>query len=488
MASAHSPRFLLLGLLAAALVAPGAHAGDGLGLPKAVAAGRFAIRPPAGLTFQTPGSPGIEAFFVGEIGGSGSASVLVMYLPGATGLPEEPAGLDAYAQEVVGGLENGALEAARMTEGGEVHLELTLDQFVGGELERMFMLQRQVPHDDGLFTLTAVCLADKAEQVAPVLRASLASFQSTEAAPAPQARVRAPAAPVTGNPAALVAAASQAMSEARLAEAIRLAEGVGADAPFLQQVGAMRIRLAANVALRNTAEVRKVVPLYMHLWREDDRPFSAHYSAMLRRGLSTFLTRLHEVDRSEFDSGARAALGQVALTAWAGPAEMVPPRITQQQDHFFAVLQTLAAGQGMAWKALEPALEKAAAEVEGFLREAASKGTQLRPDQADYQWLESSLFLPLVDALRDEDPKRYREILDLFARVGPTPQGLPATGGALQDLADQVVHDDQTFADLAYRIWDTSGSEVYARTRALLQEEGLVGLVRRTAAVMGTAP
>lgn len=486
MASAHTPRYLLLGLLAATLGAATSHAGDGLGMPKAVAAGRFAIRPPAGLIAQDPTTPGIEAFFVGEIGRAGSASVLVMYVPGSAGFPSDLAGLGAYADEVVAGLEEGELKSADMTDAGHVVIEMTLEQFVGGEPRRMFMIQRQVPHDDGLFTLTGVCLAEKASEVAPVLRASLASFRST-VAPPPRARVRAPAAPVSGNPAALVAAASQAMAEARLAEAIRLAEGVGKNAPFLQKVGAYRIRLAANMALGRTREAREVVPLYMHLWREDDRPFSAHYSAMLRRGLSVFLQRLHEQDRSKMDSGARAALGQVALTAWAGPAEMVPPRITEQQDRFFAMLRTMTAGQSGTWQAIEPALEDAAAEVEGFLRKTASDGTVLRPGQADYQWLESSLFLPLVDALRDGDPRRYREILRLFSKVGPAPEGLPATAGALQDLAGQKTG-DQTFVDLAYRIWETSGSEVYARTKILLESEGLVGLVRRSAAVMGTAP
>ena len=487
MASAHSSRSLLLGLLTASVLATATYAGHGLGMPKAVAAGRFAIRPPAGLLAQDPTTPGIEAFFVGEIGGAGSASVLVMYLPGSGGLPASPAGLDAYAEEVVAGLENGELVSSRMREAGDVDLEMTLDQFVGGELRRMHMLQRQVPHDGGLFTLTGVCLADKVDEVAPVLRRSLSSFRSTEAPPS-RAQVRAPASPITGNPAALVAAASQAMAEARLAEAVRLAEGVGRDAPFLQQVGALRIRLAANLALGRQREAREVVPLYMHLWREDTRPFSAHYSAMLRRGLSAFLLRLHEQERSKLDSGARAALGQVALTAWAGPAEMVPPRITEHQDQFFAVLRAMATGQGGTWQAIEPALQKAAAEVEGFLRKAAAAGTVLQPSQADYQWLESSLFLPLVDALRDEDPRRYQEILKLFAQVGPSPEGLPATGGALQDLAGQLSGKDQSFVDMAYRIWETSGTEVYARTRALLDEEGLVGLVRRSAAVMGTAP
>lgn len=476
-----------LGLLLALCLLPcsGLRAGPvHLGDPFPISAGRFTIRPLEGMRFQPPNTPGVEAFFVGEIEDRGPSTMLVLYLPEVGGLPTTEKGAEAHLAEVAEGLDDAAPLGVRLVEGGGVEMDFEITQLVGGTPRRMYMIQRQLEAEEGLYSLTAVCLKESAAELGEALQRCLASFTATgrgapAAAPLPTPR----------DAADRLRLAGALIPQGRLQEAHDLAAGMEDSAPFLERVGAFRVRFAALLGMARFPEARALVGPYVGLWRGDDRAFSAHYSWLLRQGTKDFLQRLHGIERSDLEPGAKAALAQVAVTVWAGPAESIPPHLTETQDRFFEALRRVGETQGpgvsLAWKALEPSLRSAASEVEDFLRRAADTGRVLGPAEADYQWLESSLFLPLVASLEAGDRRRFDEVLDLYSKVrGATP--------ALFDPADQlrrargelVEGEAVSLHEMAYRIWSSTGSGLYARTEALLEKEGLDGLLTRGAAML----
>jgi hypothetical protein len=285
--------------------------------------------------------------------------------------------------------------------------------------------------------------------------------------------------------------ASALLDQARLEEAERLAAGMPESAPFLPRLGALRLQMSAMLGMEDTRGARDLIGDYIELWRNDERPFSAHYLILLRRGMKDYLQRLHLIERSKLDSGARAALAQVALTVWAGPAQMVPPHLTEKQDQFFAALRKVGEAQGpalaAAWDALAPSLENAANEVEGFLVQSRSKGTRFSPQAQDLQWLESSLLIPLVAALKEGDLERFQKVLDLFSEVGPGSSELYRSNLALAELGEELgTGPNLSFHDLAFRLWQKAGDGLFERTRELLEAEGLEGLFRQTLSL--TAP
>lgn len=441
-----------------------------------VAGGAFEIQPLRGMRFHPPQAESVEAFFLGNVGELGPASLVVLSGGTRSEVPTSEGELAAYQREVAQGLEEPELLARTMRPPlrgfhAGTEMEFLLTQYIGGSPQRVFMIQRQMPAAEKVFLLTAVCKADAREELAPWLRRSLDSFAPHFHPPrSHQERLR---------------QASQLLDQARLDEAQQLAAGMPAEAPFLPRLGALRLRMAAYLGMGDTRGARDLIRPYLDLWRQDSRPFSSHYTILLRRGMKDYLQRLHEVERSSLDPASRAALCQVALTAWAGPAQMVPPHLTEKQDRFFAALRKVGEAQGpalaAAWEALTPSFETAVGEVESFLRKSRDQGQRFRPQEADFQWLETSLFLPLVAALKQGDLERFQKVIRLFSEVGPGSRELYRPNLDLIGAGEELgVGQTLSFHDFSFRLWSKAGEGLYQRTRTLLEEKGLEGLFQQT--------
>lgn len=455
-----------------------------LDVPFPVAGGEFQIKPIRGMRFHPPQTDSVEAFFLGELEGYGPASLVILQGGERSEIPSTPEELQSYQKEVAQGLEAPQILGSQMLPpvsgfDGGTEMEFLLTQFVGGEQKRMFMIQRQIPLGQRVFLLTSVCLASSRETLRPWLIRSLDSFASHLPPPrTPEERIQ---------------QASRLLDQGRLEEAERLAAGMAESESFLPRLGALRLRMTALLGMGDTRGARDLIGDYIELWRADSRPFSAHYLVLLRRGMKDYLQRLHAIERSKLDPGARAALAQVALTVWAGPAQMVPPYLTEKQDRFFAALQKVGEAQGpavaAAWSALAPSLENAAGEVEGFLTKSRDKGVRLDLRAADYQWLESSLMIPLVAALKQGDQDRFHRVLELFSEVGPGKSDLYRGNLALEVLGEELGSGPNlSFHDLAFRLWQKAGEGLYERTRELLESKGLVGLFQTSQDLSATSP
>jgi hypothetical protein len=461
------PLFALLPLLASSVWAEAV-----LDVAFPVSGGRYQIHPLKGMRFHPPQTEAVEAFFLGEVGDDGPVSLVVLKGGDAGELPRSSEELVAYQKQVAAGLEEarslgGRLLPPRPGMGQGIEMEIEMTQFIGGQPQRVIMLQRQLALEGQVYHLTVVCLKRSLAGLRGVLVRSLDSFSPRARSPrSPDERLR---------------IASELLLGARLEEAERMAAGMPLRAPFLPRVGALRLRMSANLAMRRTRAARDLIRPYLDLWRRDRRPFSAHYTVLLRRGVTDYLQRLHEIDRLKLDVGAQAALSQVALVAWAGPVQMVPPHLTEKQDHFFAALRKVGEAQGpalaAAWKALAPSFQSAAQEVEGFLRKASRKGENVTPGSDDYLWLESALYLPLVQALREGDLDRFRKVLEMFSGLDPAASSFYSPSKLLeQEVRTLGTGEGASFQDYAYRIWQTAGTGLYRRTQRLLEAKGLEGL------------
>lgn len=457
--------------------------------PVSLDGGKLSVRPLPGMRSQAAFTQEEVGFFLGEIPGFGSASLVILRGPKVDDLPRNRAQAEAFLQRVASGLEDpkprGAwLVAPNPRHGPGVEIEVEISQDLGDRPARMRMIQRHVEIDDETFTLSAVCLESSAQVLAPALQRSLASFGRSESRRKAQFQAM--------KPDERIQAASRAFAVGDFDEALLIAGTTSDEDPFPARVAGFRIRFSSLLALGEYSQVRSLLSPFMSLWKRDSRPFSAHYSWILRRGVADFLENLHRIERSTLPAEAKAALGSVALSTWAGPASQIPPRLTAKQSRFYSALKMATFGSGpagdLAWQAIEVPLSEASTEIETFLGTYEKEVTQgsrvVDPSDPDFQWLQTSLSLPVVEALKNGETKRAEKLLRRFEALVKKLPGVSADvprSDALSRVSEVLASQGEiSFREYDYRLWHESGQEIFEETFTLLEAEGLEGLVEKT--------
>ncbi len=440
----------------------------------------FSLRPLAGLVASPADTPEVEALWVGEVEGLGAASLNVIFFPGLTAEGAgDPAALARIQAEVVASLERAEPLSARSLpadhpSGRGFEMELSVWHQLEQGPRAMYMLQRQVEAPDGVYNLTAYCLAEAKDKLRPAFLASFDSFRVMDETS-------------RATPEELVLDAGFRFSRGELGDAERLASRVKGDAPFRDRVAALRIRLACLVAMGRLEEAYALARSLVELWLRDDRPFSAHYAWLLQRGLGDFRRGLDRATGAEVVPEARAALAGLALDAWALPASLVPPRISELQDKFLAALRRAnlrhLRDDEANTKAVLPSLEAAAKEVEDFLVRyealAATGAAAPGPGDENMSWLSTSLWIPLTAAVRARDRARLSGILERWSRILGRASGgkgfdpakaLAGRTEALLGLAGSPVR------EIAYRIGTAASEVLEQEARRVLAAKGLPGL------------
>lgn len=480
----------LLGALALLVAWAGAEAAPlELGETYLDPRGGFQYRPLAGLAPTPEATPGSRSLHVGVLGEHGPVSVNVLLTPrGAPPSPYTPGRVQRIAEEVAASLFDARATGSRVLPEGhpngvgfEMQLEVT--QAVGEAGQQMFMLQRQVDAPEGIYSLTGYCLSASQQAVAPALRESFDSFRVLD--PTHEA-----------SPEELVLDASFRFSVGDLDGAAALASRVSEGAAFPLRAAASRVRLLAEVGRGNFDAALERGREWRDLWARDGRGFSKYYAGLLTRGLGWFRAELGRLATSELGDGERAALGTVLFAAWAGPADLVPPPLSERQDAFYAQLDVANRAHPRDdeahWRAVEPTLAAAAAEVEASLaafRDQEKAGGVEGRDQ-HLRWFAASMHLSLLDALRAEDEARFLVSLATYreahARDGVAHAAHDPTA-ALRGSWKRLVAEAQlrSVRDLAASLWEISGRSLYARARALVEAEGLAGLDALATALAG---
>lgn len=476
-------------LLVAVLLSGPAVAGPDLAEAWVSPLASFRIRPIAGLRPVPEETPEVEVVFVGYTKEHGPLSMNVIFFPGDPDVTDfsEPS-LRRVQSEVVRSMDRAQpLEVRALPpehpDGPGFELDFLLVQMTPEGEQAMFMIQRQVHAPDGVYNITLFCLEAQRERLREAIQASLDSFEVLD-----ETR--------NATPEELVLDATFRFSQGQLEDALELAGRVGPGDPFPARVAASRLRMAASLALGRLAEVEGMILPFIELWARDDRPFSAHYAWLLRRGRHTYKKDLEELAAEGLPADVGATLAGVALTRWAGPPDQIPPRLTRVQDEFYAALKDAnfrhPRDDAANWAAIGPALDRAVKEVSEFLvrYEAQAAVGAVTPtwDAPDFQWITSALPMALAHAVHAGARARYADLLARYRRVLAR---LPGAGihdpvAPLEAAADGLfARRGAPYRELDFRMRIAGGEALIEQARMILEQGGFAALDERLSPLQG---